>query len=108
MRGGLFDRLAERLDEVAEPEALFAMADLLDLPDHQRVVMRHVMRPTEPTSINGLAGELGGDVAEVGAVVAQLVERRALMIDGGRVEVAPIALIRRSTPGGLCDWLSDL
>lgn len=108
MSGGLFDRLAERLDDVAEPEALFAMADLLDLPDDERVVMRQVMRQTEPTSINGLARELGSDVAELSTVVTQLVERRALVIDGGRVEVAPIALIRRSTPGGLWDRLSDL
>lgn len=108
MSGGLFDRLAHRLDDVAEPEVSFAMADLLDLPDDERVVMRHVMRQTVPTSINVLAGELGGDVAEVGAVVARLVERRALMVDGGRVEVAPIALIRRSSPGGLWDRLNDL
>ncbi|MFM1751984.1 MAG: hypothetical protein RL119_946 [Actinomycetota bacterium] len=108
MSGGLFDRLANRLDDGAEPEASFAMADLLDLPEDERVVMRHVMRQTVPTSIDGLAGELGRDVAEVSAVVARLVERRALVIDGGRIEVAPIALIRRSSPGGLWDRLSDL
>ncbi len=108
MSGGLFDRLAERLDDVAEPETLFTMADLLDLPDDERVVMRQVMRQAEPTSIDGLARELGSDVAELSTVVTQLVERRALVIDGGRVEVAPIALIRRSTPGGLWDRLSDL
>ena len=64
MSGGLFDRLAGRLDDVAEPEASFAMADLLDLPDDERVVMRHVMRRAETTSIDGLAGELGLDVVD--------------------------------------------
>ena len=108
MSGGLFDRLAGRLDDVAEPEASFAMADLLDLPDDERVVMRHVMRRAETTSIDGLAGELGLDVVEVGGGVARLVERRALVIDGGRVGVATINLIRRSTPGGLWDRLNDL
>ncbi|MSW46410.1 MAG: hypothetical protein F2837_10820 [Actinobacteria bacterium] len=71
-------------------------------------MMRHVMRRAETTSIDGLAGELGLDVVEVGGVVARLVERRALVIDGGRVGVATINLIRRSTPGGLWDRLNDL
>jgi hypothetical protein len=108
MSGGLFDRLAVRLDDATEAEPSFAMADLLDLPEDERVVMRHVMRRAEPTSIDGLAGELAGDVVDVAGVVARLVGRRALVIDGGRVGVATIALIRRSTPGGVWDRLSDL
>jgi hypothetical protein len=105
---GLFARLAVRLDDVAEPVPAFAMADLLDLPDDERVVMRHVMRRSETASVDVLAAEMGRDAAEVGSIVGRLVERRALVIDGGRVGVATIELIRRSTPGGLWDRLSDL
>jgi predicted transcriptional regulator len=105
---GLFARLAGRLDEDAPAEPSFSMMDLLELPDDERVVMRHVMRRSEAASIVVLAEELGREAAEVSNVVAQLIERRAVYIDGGRVEVATIELTRRSSPGGLWDRLGDL
>lgn len=106
---GLFARLAERLDEATEATTpSFVMADLLDLPDDERLVMRHVMRRADPATVEVIAGELTRDELEVRDVVARLMGRRAVVIDAGRVRVATIALTRRSTPGGLWDRLSDL
>ena len=112
---GLFGRLADRLaaDEPAPATAssspapaAFGVADLLELPDAERTVLRQVMRHGNRTTRQALADELAGRVEDLDATLAGLVERRALVVEGGHVEVASMS--RRTTPGGIWDRLGGL
>ncbi|MEN9504892.1 MAG: hypothetical protein RI958_818 [Actinomycetota bacterium] len=105
---GLFARLADRLvdEELATPA--FTMADLLEMPAAERTVLRHVMRRAASPTLQQLAEELAGAVADLDGAVSALVEREAIIVEGDVVTVASIALNRRATPGGLWDRLGNL
>jgi hypothetical protein len=108
---GMFGRLADRLETPStEPSSAFALADLVGLPDDERVVIRHVMRRETPASIDDLRTELADHAVDIDVAdaVARLVDREALVIDAGTVRLASIAASRRATPGGIWDRLSGL
>ncbi len=105
---GLFGRLADRLADDASATPAFTMADLLDMPDDERTVLRHVMRRAASPTRSQLAQELEGLVPDLDHTLGALVMREAIVIDGELIAVAAIALNRRATPGGLWDRLGNL
>ena len=104
---GVFAWLAGHLAE-ADDDRAFTMAHVLELPDDERTVMRHVMRDSGWTTITLLTAQLGAIVPDLDRVVASLVDRGALEIEGETVMVGAITPHRRRTPGGLWERLSDL
>ncbi len=105
---GLFGRLADRLADEDTATTAFTMAEILELPDDERTVLRHMMRRATSPTLSQLAAELAAAVPDLDATLAALVGREALVIDGDIVAVATIALNRRMTPGGLWDRLGNL
>jgi hypothetical protein len=106
---GLFERLAEMLGPVSEElEPAFTMTGVLDLPAHERALIRHVMRRDTPANLAELADELSSSVVVIRQAVDSLVDQGALDFDGHLVMVAAITLNRRVTPGGMWSRLSGL
>lgn len=105
---GLFGRLAHRLEDESVASTAFTMADMLELADDERTVLRHVMRRSSSPTLSQLADEVAATVPNLDATLAALVGREALVINGDIVAVATIALNRRATPGGLWDRLGNL
>lgn len=105
----LFERLAEMLGPVPdELEPAFTMTGVLDLPAHERALIRHVMRRDTPGNLAELADELSSSVVVIRQAVDSLVDQGALEFDGHLVMVAAITLNRRVTPGRMWSRLSGL
>lgn len=106
---GLFEHLAELLSSVSdELEPSFTMAGVLDLPERERHLMRHVMRRDAPATLYELAEELDMSMLDVRSAVEVLVDQGALDFAGETVMVAAMSVKRRVTPGGMWNRLSDL
>jgi hypothetical protein len=103
--GGLFGRIAARVDAAA-PSPAFSAADLLDLDDRERAAMQVLLRHGN-LSLDALAQHLGWTVDQAAEVADLLVGREAVVVDDSSVSVATWQSRRRS-PGGIWSRLGDL
>jgi hypothetical protein len=102
--GGLFGRIAARVDASSSPA--FSAADLLDLDDRERAAMQVLLRHGD-LSFEVLAQHLGWTVDQAAEVADHLVDREAVVVDDSLVSVATWHSRRRS-PGGIWSRLGDL
>jgi hypothetical protein len=106
--GGIFDRLGGRVEENESDDAPLTMSDILDLPDDQRALMRHVMRaPTRLTAAEAAEG-LGWEQDVTDRVIGVLSLAGMLDLTDGRLKVAPMQRTKHASPGGMWGPLTDL
>ncbi|CAB4999995.1 MAG: hypothetical protein F2881_02865 [Actinobacteria bacterium] len=104
---GMFRRLNDHLDDAAGDEAPLTMSDILDLPDDQRGLARHVMRSLTPLTPDEAAAELDISTDDVMKIVGELSIKGILTIVDGKLKVASLARTTIQSPGGLWGKLGD-
>ncbi len=105
---GLFNRINSRLEADSIDDTPPTMSDILDLPEDQRSMMRHVLRSPDPLTPHEAAEGLGWDDAQAHKVVGDLSFIGMIDLVDGRMKVAPMHRNTRSTPGGMWSTLNDL
>ena len=105
---GMFARLDEQLNQREPNDAPLTMSDLLDLPDEQRTLMRHVLRADTSLSPMAAAEGLGWTLGELQRVLGDLSLIGIVEVRDDRITVAPMHRTSRTAPGGLWGKLSDL
>ena len=104
---GMFRRLNDHLDDAVGDEAPLTMSDILDLPDDQRALARHVMRSLTPLTPDEAAAELDISTDDVMKIVGELSIKGILTIVDGKLKVASLARTTIQSPGGLWGKLGD-
>ena len=105
---GMFSRLNGRLDDSDEVETPLTVSDLLDFPDDERAIVRHILRAQAPLTVSELADELGQPVHGIATLVGSLSMRGVVAITDGQLKISPLHRTARVSPGGMWGQLSDL
>jgi len=104
---GMFDRLGDRLGE-DHADSPLTLSDLLDFPDDERAVVRHIMRAASPERADEIAVGLGLSTEEITRLVGSLSMRGVVVIVDGCLRIAPMQSNARANPGGVWGKLGDL
>ena len=108
--GGLFAGLSEKIVEsdAGKQKPTMNMAELLELPDNQRKLVRHLLRADSPPTAGECAVALGLSDAEIQELVGQLTLIGLVESTGGRLRAIAGWRSSRLPPGGLWSSLGDL
>ncbi|CAB4852204.1 unannotated protein [freshwater metagenome] len=104
---GMFDRLHDRLGE-DHTDSPLTLSDLLDFPDDERAVVRHIMRAKHPERAHEVAAGLGLSTEEFARIVGSLSMRGVVITVDGCLRIAPMQSNARVNPGGVWGKLGDL
>jgi len=108
--GGLFAGLNDKLQETdaQRPKSTMNMAELLELPDNQRKLVRHLLRADSPPTKAECADALGFPVDEIRSLVGQLTLIGLVEMNQGRLRAVAGWRSSRLPPGGLWSTLGNL
>lgn len=108
--GGLFAGLSEKIVEAdaGKQKPTMNMAELLELPDTQRKLVRHLLRADSPPTAEECAAALGLSDAEIQELVGQLTLIGLVESTSGRLRAIAGWRSSRLPPGGLWSSLGDL
>ncbi|MEY4372996.1 MAG: hypothetical protein RL219_1765 [Actinomycetota bacterium] len=108
--GGLFAGLGERISE-AEAKTqrpTMNMAELLELPDDQRRVVRHLLRADTPPTAEECAAALDITLDQLNELLGQLTLIGLVEIVSGRLRAIAGWRSSRLPPGGVWSSLGNL
>lgn len=108
--GGLFAGLSDKIQEsdAGKQKPTMNMAELLELPDNQRKLVRHLLRSDGPPTEAECAAALGMTEAEVHELVGQLTLIGLVESNSGRLRAIAGWRSSRLPPGGIWSSLGDL
>ena len=108
--GGLFAGLSDKIDEAnaGKQKPTMNMAELLELPDDQRRLVRHLLRADTPPTVAECAAALGKTEAEINELVGHLSLIGLVDAAQGRLKAVAGWRSSRLPPGGLWSSLGDL
>jgi len=105
---GMFGRLTGRMDDTDEVATPLTVSDLLEFPDDERAIVRHILRAPTPLTVTELAAELGEPADTVAKLVGALSMRGVVAAVDGKLKISPMHSAARVSPGGLWGQLNDL
>lgn len=107
---GLFGGLSDAIEaaDAARQKPTMNMAELLELPDDQRRLVRHLLRAEEPPTEAECAAALGLTDAAVRELVGQLSLVGLVDTVGGRLKAVAGWRSSRLPPGGMWSTLEGL
>ena len=108
--GGLFAGLNDKIQQTdaERPKSTMNMAELLELPDNQRKLVRHLLRADSPPTEDECAAALGFPVEEIRALVGHLTLIGLVEVNQGRLRAIAGWRSSRLPPGGLWSTLGNL